>query len=212
MKNFVMSVSNMYITVDSESYYFNFNYKDLIRYDLYWDLNFDYSQPEDIRRPSLIIWEPENQATTITFTGTQEEYNEYIQPLVDLWEAEKQRQAEDQVLQANLALERYDANIAVYQKRIGIALANGDTELVSELQNEMNNLDPQLATQDTSDIRHYCKKCGHDLDAYNVCTNENCKRKQQQDLITQLVEEREAEEQAAQNQEQENQEENTTQE
>ena len=206
MKNLVMAISNDFINVEDETYFFKFNYKNLIRYDLYWDLNFNYSQPEDIRRPSLIIWEPEDQATTITFTGTQEEYNEYIQPLVDLWEAEKERQANDQVLQANLALERYDANINVYQKRIGIALANGDTELVTELQNEMNSLDPNSATQDTSDIRHYCKKCGHDLDAYNVCTNPNCKRKQQQDLITQLIEEQEAEEQANT----ENQESNTT--
>ena len=190
MKNLVISVSNTFIMIEEESYNFSFNYKDLIRYDLYWDLNFDYTQSENVRRPSLIIWEPEDQATTITFTGTQEEYDEYIQPLVDLWEAEKERQANDQVLQANLALERYDANINVYQKRIGIALANGDTELVTELQNEMNSLDPASATQDTSDIRHYCKKCGHDLDAYNVCTNPNCKRKQQQDLITQLIEER----------------------
>ena len=206
MKNLVISVSNTFIMIEEESYNFSFNYKDLIRYDLYWDLNFDYTQSENVRRPSLIIWEPEDQATTITFTGTQEEYDEYIQPLVDLWEAEKERQANDQVLQANLALERYDANINVYQKRIGIALANGDTELVTELQNEMNSLDPASATQDTSDIRHYCKKCGHDLDAYNVCTNPNCKRKQQQDLITQLIEEQEAEEQANT----ENQEENTT--
>ena len=206
MKTFVTAISNDFINVNNEVFYFTFNYKNLIRYDLLWDLNFDYSQSEDIRRPSLIIWEPEDQATTITFTGTQEEYDEYIQPLVDLWEAEKERQANDQVLQANLALERYDANINVYQKRIGIALANGDTELVTELQNEMNGLDPNSATQDTSDIRHYCKKCGHDLDAYNVCTNPNCKRKQQQDLITQLIEEREAEEQANT----ENQEENTT--
>lgn len=202
----VMATSNEYISVDEQSYVFSYSYKNLIRWDVLWDLNFDYSQPETVRRPSLIIWEPVEQATTITFEGTQEEYNEYIQPLVDLWEAEKERQANDQVLQANLALERYDANINVYQKRIGIALANGDTELVTELQNEMNALDPNLATQDTSNIRHYCKKCGHDLDAYNVCTNPNCKRKQQQDLITQLIEEREAEEQANT----ENQEENTT--
>lgn len=206
MKSHVQAISNITISVNNIVYSFNFNYRDLIRYDLLWDLNFDYSLPEEYRRPSLIIWEPEDQATTITFTGTQEEYDEYIQPLVDLWEVEKQRQAEDQVLQANLALERYDANINVYQKRIGIALANGDTELVTELQNQMNSLDPASATQDTSDIRHYCKKCGHDLDAYNVCTNPNCKRKQQQDLITQLIEEREAKEQANT----ENQESNTT--
>lgn len=205
MKTLVKAISNSFINVNDEVFYFTFNYKNLIRYDLYWDLEFEQVQ-DDQRYPSLIIWEPEDQATTITFTGTQEEYDEYIQPLVDLWEAEKERQANDQVLQANLALERYDANINVYQKRIGIALANGDTELVTELQNEMNSLDPVSATQDTSDIRHYCKKCGHDLDAYNVCTNENCKRKQQQDLITQLIEEQEAEEQANT----ENQEENTT--
>lgn len=192
MKTFVTAISNDFINVENEFYSFSFTYKDLIRYDLLWDLNFDYSSPEDIRRPSLIIWEPEDQATTITFTGTQEEYDEYITPLVTLWEAEKQRQAEDQVLQANLKLEKYDRDITVYQKRIGIALANGDTELVTELQNEMNSLDPNTDTLDTSDISHYCKKCGHDLDAYNICTNENCKRKQMQDNIVQLVEEQEA--------------------
>ena len=201
----VTATSNDYISVNDEIYFFQYNYKNLIRWDVLWDLNFDYSSPEEYRRPSLIIWEPEEQAEEIIFQGTQQEYDEWVAPLVELWEAEKQRQAEDQVLQANLALERYDANINIYQKRIGIALANGDTELVTELQNEMNSLDPNSATQDTSDIRHYCKKCGHDLDAYNVCTNPNCKRKQQQDLITQLIEEREAEEQANT----ENQEENT---
>ena len=192
MKTYVVSISNLFVNVENELYYFNFNYKNLKNYDLYWDLNFDYSQPEDIRRPSLIIYEPEEQANTITFTGTEEEYNEYVLPLVQLWGAEKQRQAEDQVLQANLKLEKDDKDIKIYQDRIGIALANGDTELVTELQNEMNSLDPNLDTLDTSDISHYCKKCGHDLDAYNICTNPNCKRKQMQDNIVQLVEERES--------------------
>ena len=190
MENLVKAVSNEFINVNDEVLYFTFNYKNLTRYDLYWDLNFDYSSSEEYSRPSLIIWEPEEQASTIPFTGTEEEYNEYVLPLVQLWEAEKQRQAEDEVLQANLKLEKYDRDITIYQKRIGIALANGDTELVTELQNEMNSLDPNTDTLDTSDISHYCKKCGHDLDAYNICTNANCKRKQQQDLITQLVEER----------------------
>ena len=192
MKNLVISVSGTFIMVEGKSYPFSFNYKNLTRYDLYWDLNFDYSQDENVRRPSLIIWEPEEQAGTITFTGTEEEYNEYVLPLVQLWEAEKQRQAEDQVLQANLKLEKYDKDIKIYQDRISIALANGDTELVTTLQNEMNSLDPNTDTLDTSDISHYCKKCGHDLDAYNICTNENCKRKQMQDNIVQLVEEQEA--------------------
>lgn len=191
MKIKVQAVSNMFITVNDESLIFTFNYKGLIRYDLYWDLSWT---PNSMNaQPSLIIWEPEDQATTITFEGTQEEYDEYIQPLVDLWEAEKQRQAEDQILQANLKLEKYDKDIKVYQDRIGIALANGDMELVTELQNEMNSLDPNTDTLDTSDISHYCKKCGHDLDAYNICTNVNCKRKQMQDNIVQLVEEQEAE-------------------
>lgn len=194
MKNLVISISNQFINVNDEVYHFSFNYKNLITYDLYWDLNFDYSLPEYARRPSLIIYEPEEQVGTITFTGTEEEYNEYVLPLVQLWEAEKQRQAEDQVLQANLKLEKYDKDIKVYQNRIGIALANGDTELVTELQNEMNSLDPNTDTLDTSDISHYCKKCGHDLDAYNICTNENCKRKQMQDNIVQLIEEQEAKE------------------
>lgn len=194
MNNKVQAISNTLISVEDEVYSFSFSYRDLIRYDLYWDLNFDYSSPEEYRRPSLIIWEPEEQANTITFTGTEEEYNEYVLPLVQLWEAEKQRQAEDQVLQANLKLEKYDKDIKVYQNRIGIALANGDTELVTELQNEMNSLDPNTDTLDTSDISHYCKKCGHDLDAYNICTNANCKRKQMQDNIVQLIEEQEAKE------------------
>lgn len=193
MKNLVISVSGTFIMVEGKSCHFSFNYKNLTRWDLYWDLNFDYSQDENVRRPSLIIWEPEEQAGTITFTGTEEEYNEYVLPLVQLWEAEKQRQAEDQVLQANLKLEKYDKDIKVYQDRIGIALANGDTELVTTLQNEMNSLDPNLDNLDTSDISHYCKKCGHDLDAYNICTNVNCKRKQMQDNIVQLIEEQEAE-------------------
>lgn len=193
MKNLVIAISNQFINVNDEVYRFSFNYKNLITYDLYWDLDFDYSLPEYARRPSLIIWEPEDQATTITFTGTEEEYNEYVLPLVQLWEAEKQRQAEDEVLQANLQLEKYDSVIKTYQERIGIALANGDSELVTELQTEMNNYDPAVSTQDTSDIKHYCKKCGHDLDAYNICTNTNCKRKQMQNKIVQLIEEQEAE-------------------
>ena len=192
MKQIVSAVSNEFINVEGETYNFSFNYKNLIRYDLMWDLNFDPSSPEDWRRPSLIIWEPEEQAGTITFTGTEEEYNEYVLPLVQLWEAEKQRQAEDEVLQANLQLEKYDSVIKTYQDRIGIALANGDSALVTELQTEMNSYDPAASTQDISDIKHYCKKCGHDLDAYNICTNENCKRKQMQDNIVQLVEEQEA--------------------
>lgn len=198
MHTIISATSGNYIFIDNEGIYFNtpYNYKNLIRWDLTW-------RPED---KTLIIWEPENQAGTRHFEGTQQEYDEWVQPLVDLWEAEKQRQAEDQVLQANLKLEKYDKDIKIYQDRISIALANGDTELVTELQNEMNSLDPNLDNLDTSDISHYCKKCGHDLDEYNICTNPNCKRKQQQDLITQLIEEREAEEQANT----ENQEENTT--
>lgn len=192
MKRYVFSVSNLYINVEGKILNFSFNYKNLIRYDLYWDL--DFIEQEGLRKPSLIIWEPEEQAGTIEFTGTEEEYNEYVLPLVQLWEAEKKRQEEDQVLQANLQLEKYDSVISTYQNRIGIALANGDTELVTELQNEMNSYDPAVDTQSVDDINHYCKKCGHDLDAYNICTNENCKRKQMQDNIVQLVEEREAKE------------------
>lgn len=204
MHTIVSATSGINIFVDDYGVHFDtpFEYKDLTRWDLTW-------RPED---KTLIIWEPEDKAGTTHFEGTQQEYDEWVQPIVDIFNAkvaeeeqEKEEQLKDEVLQANLALERYDANIKVYQDRIGIALANGDTELVTELQNEMNSLDPALATQDTSDIRHYCKKCGHNLDAYNVCTNPNCKRKQQQDLITQLIEEREAEEQTAT----ENQESNT---
>lgn len=56
----------------------------------------------------------------------------------------------------------------------------------------MNSLDPNVDTLDTSDISYYCKKCRYDLDVYNICANENCKRKQMQDNIVQLVEEQEA--------------------
>lgn len=192
MYNLVQAVSNTWISINEEMYEFSFNYRNLIRYDLYWDL--DFVEQPGARAPSLIIWEPEDQAGTISFTGTEEEYNEYVLPLVQLWEAEKQRQAEDEVLQANLQLEKYDSVIKTYQERIGIALANGDSELVTDLQTEMNSYDPAVSTQDISDIKHYCKKCGHDLDAYNICTNENCKRKQMQDNIVQLIEEQEAKE------------------
>lgn len=199
MQRYAQASSNLFITVGNKSLTFNYSYKNLTTYSLYWNLDYTGEDPAETR-PSITIWEPEDQAGTTYFTGTQEEYNEWIQPLITLFEQEEARleqieqdKLKDQVLQANLALERYDANINVYQKRIGIALANGDTELVTELQNEMNSLDPASATQDTSDIRHYCKKCGHDLDAYNICTNENCKRKQMQDNIVQLVEEQETE-------------------
>ena len=170
------------ITVDDKMLMFNFNYKNFETFSLEWSN----------KNKVLKVWKPSELSNEIAFKGTEEEYNEYILPLVQLWEAEKQRQAEDQVLQANLKLEKYDKDIKIYQDRIGIALANGDTELVTELQNEMNSLDPNTDTLDTSDISHYCKKCGHDLDAYNICTNENCKRKQMQDKIVQLVEEQEA--------------------
>ena len=40
---------------------------------------------------------------------------------------------------------------------------------------------------DLNDINHYCKKCGQDLDAFNICSNENCKRKELQDELVQLI-------------------------
>ena len=47
MKQIVSAVSNEFINVEGETYNFSFNYKNLVRYDLMWDLNFDYSSPED---------------------------------------------------------------------------------------------------------------------------------------------------------------------
>lgn len=181
MQNVIAS-SNLIQVNYGEILQFNFEYKGFIRWNLEWSGNVKL----------LIVWEPEELKCNITFDGTEEEYNEYVLPLVQLWEVEKQRQAEDEVLQANLQLEKYDSVIKTYQERIGIALANGDSELVTDLQTEMNSYDPAVSTQDISDIKHYCKKCGHDLDAYNICTNESCKRKQMQDNIVQLVEEQEA--------------------
>ena len=192
MHTIVSATSGINIFVDDYGVHFDtlFEYKELIRWDLTW-------RPED---KTLIIWEPEDKAGTTHFEGTQEEYDEWVQPIINIFNAkvaeeerEKEEQLKDQVLQANLQLEKYDSVIKTYQDRIGIALANGDSELVTELQTEMNSYDPSTSTQDISDIKHYCKKCGHDLDAYNICTNVNCKRKQMQDNIVQLVEEQEAE-------------------
>lgn len=192
MKTLVKAISNSFININDEIYYFTFNYKNLIRYDLYWDLEFEQVQ-DDQRHPSLIIWEPEDQATTITFTGTQEEYDKYIQPLVDLWEAEKQRQANDQVLQNSLLLKKYDNVINTYQTRINIAQINQDTELENKLIQEMKSYDPSVSTQSLEELQHYCKSCGHELDESNICTNVNCKRKHLQDTIVKCVQEQQNE-------------------
>ena len=205
MKTFVKAISNAFINVNDEIFYFNFNYKNLIRYDLYWDLDFEQLQ-DDQRAPSLAIWEPEDQAGEIVFQGTQEEYDEYIQPLVDLWEAEKQRQANDQVLQKSLLLKKYDNVVTAYQSRINLAQINQDTELENQLVQEMKSYDPAADTQSLETLQHYCKSCGHDLDEFNMCTNENCKRYDLQQQIVQAAIEQEAEKQKeleAQNQEQE---------
>ena len=205
MKNLVISVSNSYINVEDKVYYFNFNYKNLVRYDLLWDLNFDYSSSEEYRRPSLKIWEPENKAGEIVFQGTQKEYDEYIQPLIDLWEAEGDRQAKDQVLQKSLLLKKYDNVMTAYQNRINLAQINQDTELENQLVQEMKAYDPVIDTQSLETLQHYCKSCGHDLDELNMCTNENCKRYNLQQQIAQAAIEQETEKQKeleSQNQEQ----------
>ena len=160
-----------------EIIHFDFDYKGYTAFSLEWSNN----------TKMLAVFEPEELKCNITFEGTEEEYNEYVQPLVDLYNQKLQENQQDDILQANLRLENYDATIKAYQQRILIALANGDSELVTQLQNEMNGYDPKINTQDLNDINHYCKKCGHDLDAFNVCSNENCKRKELQDELVQLI-------------------------
>lgn len=93
----VQSVSNLWISVDGEALYFNFNYKGLTRYDLAW--------LDDVK--NIDIWEPEDKAAHIDFAGTQEEYDECVQPLVDLWQAEKDRIVEEEA-QAQAEYEKYE--------------------------------------------------------------------------------------------------------
>lgn len=91
MINTVRAISNETIIVNDEWLSVSFQYKDLIRYSLYWGEN----------KKTLDIWEPEKKAGHIDFEGTEEEYNEWIKPLVDLWQAEKDRlQAEEDAAQA----------------------------------------------------------------------------------------------------------------
>ncbi len=93
----VQAVSNAWISVNGESLFFNYNYKDLIRYDLAW--------LDEAKR--ITVWEPEDKAINIDFKGTQEEYDEWVQPLVDLWQAEKDRIAEEEA-QAQAEYEKYE--------------------------------------------------------------------------------------------------------
>lgn len=191
MHTIVSATSGINIFVDDYGVHFDtpFEYKELIRWDLTW-------RPED---KTLIIWEPENKAGTITFTGSEEEYNEWCQPLVDLWQAEKDRQEQEaidnaEITEATQLLQKYDNAMTVYHDRINLAIINGDTELESSLRQEMLAYNPSTATQALEDLQHYCKQCGHELDIDNICTNTSCRRKTLQDNIVTAVEEKEAKE------------------
>ena len=187
MHTIVSATSGINIFVDDYGVHFDtpFEYKGLIRWDLTW-------RPED---KTLIIWEPENKAGTITFTGTEEEYNEWCQPLVDLWQAEKDRQEQEaidnaEIIEATQLLQKYDNTMKVYRERINLAIINGDTELESSLRQEMLAYDPTIESQSLEELQHYCKQCGHNLDVNNICTNENCTRKLLQDNIVTAIENR----------------------
>ena len=197
MHSIISATSGLYIVVDDIAIRFDtpYAYKDLIRYDMTWRSE----------SKTLTIWEPENKAGTITFTGSEEEYNEWCQPLVDLWQAEKDRQEQEAIDNADITeatqlLQKYDNAMTVYHDRINLAIINGDTELESSLRQEMLAYDPSTATQALEDLQHYCKQCGHELDIDNICTNASCKRKTLQDNIVTAVEEKEAK-QAKANQE-----------
>lgn len=85
MNNIVDATSGEYITVNGESLVFKYEYKNFTRWFLIWS-------PDNKR---LQVWEPENLACNITFDGNQEEYDAWVQPLVDLWQAEKDRLAQE---------------------------------------------------------------------------------------------------------------------
>lgn len=187
MHSIISATSGLYIVVDDVAIRFDtpYSYKDLIRYDMTW-------RPES---KTLTIWEPENKAGTITFTGSEEEYNEWCQPLVDLWQAEKDRQEQEaidnaEITEATQLLQKYDNTMKVYRERINLAIINGDSELESSLRNEMLSYDPTIESQSLEELQHYCKQCGHNLDVNNICTNENCKRKLLQDNIVTAIENR----------------------
>lgn len=72
------AISNNILIYKNITYTFNFQYKTFTRYVLQWNSEAKFLQ----------VWEPEDQAQRINFEGTDEEYQEWVQPLVDLWEVE----------------------------------------------------------------------------------------------------------------------------
>ena len=187
MHSIISATSGLYIVVDDIAIRFDtpYAYKDLIRYDMTWRSE----------SKTLTIWEPENKAGTITFTGSEEEYNEWCQPLVDLWQAEKDRQEQEaidnaEIIEATQLLQKYDNTMKIYRERINLAIINGDAELESSLRQEMLAYDPNIESQSLEELQHYCKQCGHNLDVNNICTNENCTRKLLQDNIVTAIENR----------------------
>ena len=165
------------ITVDDKMLMFNFNYKNFETFSLEWSN----------KNKVLKVWKPSELSNEIAFKGTENEYNEYVQPLVDLYNQRLQEDQHDQVLQNTLLLEKYDTTMQIYKERINLALINDDLELASSLKSEMNNYDPKINTQSIEQLQHYCKKCGHELNEMNICTNENCKRKELQENIIQAI-------------------------
>lgn len=165
------------ITVDDKMLMFNFNYKNFETFSLEWSN----------KNKVLKVWKPSELSNEIVFKGIENEYNEYVQPLVDLYNQKLQENQQDQVLQNTLLLEKYDNAMSIYKERINLAIINDDLELVTSLKREMNNYDPKINTQSIEQLQHYCKKCGHELNEMNICTNENCKRKELQDELVQLI-------------------------
>lgn len=80
MKNSVSTTNSLYINVNGNVLHFNFDYHGFTRYALAWEETEKW----------LTVWEPVEKACDITFKGTQEEYQEWVQPLVDLYEAQLQ--------------------------------------------------------------------------------------------------------------------------
>lgn len=71
-----------------------YNYKNLIAWDLKWDDDEKYIE----------IDEPIELKQTIKFKGTQEEYNEWVQPLVDIFNANYDPQKDFKELKQNMLL------------------------------------------------------------------------------------------------------------
>ena len=165
------------ITVDDKMLMFNFNYKNFETFSLEWSN----------RNKVLKVWKPSELSSEMVFKGTEDEYNEHVQPLIDLYNQKLQENQQDEVLQNTLLLEKYDDMMQIYKERINLAIINDDLELASSLKSEMNNYDPKINIQSIEQLQHFCKKCGHELNEMNVCTNENCKRKELQENIIQAI-------------------------